>query len=78
MILSGRCMNKNAMVELGLKTLRWLVKIQTAEAGSFRPSGSNGFHPRGKERAFFDQQPIEAQATVSACIKAYHATSDMF
>jgi glycosyltransferase involved in cell wall biosynthesis len=78
MILSGRCMNNDAMVELGLKTLRWLVKIQTSDAGSFRPVGSNGFYPRGKERALFDQQPIEAQATVSACIEAYQATNDMF
>jgi len=78
MILSGHCMNNKAMVELGLKTLRWLVKIQTSEAGAFRPIGSNGFYPRGKERALFDQQPIEAQATVSACIEAYHATSDTF
>ena len=78
MILSGRCMNNEAMVEIGLKTLRWLVKIQTSEVGSFRPIGSNGFYPRGKERALFDQQPIEAQSTVSACIEAYHATSDMF
>jgi hypothetical protein len=31
-----------------------------------------------KERAIFDQQPIEAQATISACIEAYHATSDAF
>ena len=78
MILSGRYMNNEAMVEIGLKTLRWLVKIQTSEVGSFRPIGSNGFYPRGKERALFDQQPIEAQATVSACIEAYNATSDMF
>ncbi len=77
MILSGHSMNKPEMVALGLKTLRWLVKIQTSEAGSFRPVGSNGFYPRGKERAMFDQQPIEAQATVSACIEAYHATNDM-
>ena len=39
------------MLELGLKTLRWLIKIQTSDAGSFRPIGSNGFFPRGKERA---------------------------
>src|SRR6185436_5162531 len=76
MILSGRCMNSTAMVELGLKTLRWLIKIQTSDAGSFRPIGSNGFYPRGKERALFDQQPIEAQATISACIEAYQATND--
>ena len=78
MILNGRSLNNPTMLELGLKTLRWLVKIQTSEAGSFRPIGSNGFYPRGKERASFDQQPIEAQATISACIEAYHATGDMF
>jgi hypothetical protein len=78
MILSGRCMSNAPMLDLGLTTLRWLVKIQTSDAGSFRPIGSNGFFPRGKERAFFDQQPIEAQATVSACIEAHRATSDPF
>ncbi len=78
MILSGRCLNNTPMLELGLKTLRWLIKIQTSDAGSFRPIGSNGFFPRGKERAQFDQQPIEAQVTISACIEAYQATGDMF
>jgi glycosyltransferase involved in cell wall biosynthesis len=78
MILSGRFMNSTAMLELGLKTLRWLVKLQTSDAESFRPIGSNGFYSRGKKRALFDQQPIEAQATVSACIEAYAATSDAF
>lgn len=78
LILSGRCMNNGAMLETGLKTLRWLVKMQTSDAGSLRPIGSNGFYRRGQERALFDQQPIEAQATVSACIEAYNATDDMF
>ncbi|MBN1534097.1 MAG: glycosyltransferase family 4 protein [Spirochaetes bacterium] len=77
LILSGRSMNNDPMLETGLKTLRWLVKIQTSDAGSFRPVGSNGFFQKGKERALFDQQPIEAQATVSACIEAYYATGDM-
>jgi hypothetical protein len=71
-------MGNGIMLELGLKTLRWLIKIQTSDAGSFRPIGSNGFFPRGYQRAIFDQQPIEAQATISACIEAYHATNDMF
>src|ERR1041385_4339328 len=78
LILSGRCLNNAPMLELGLKTLRWLIKIQTSETEAFRPIGSNGFYPRGKERARFDQQPIEAQATVSASIEAYHATNDLF
>ncbi len=78
LILSGRCMTDTAMLETGLKALRWLVKLQTTETGSLRPIGSNGFYPRGQERALFDQQPIEAQATVSASIEAYHATGDPF
>jgi len=78
LILSGRCMDNEAMLARGLTSLRWLVRIQTSETGSFRPIGSNGFYPRGQKRALFDQQPIEAQATVSACIEAYHATGDRF
>jgi glycosyltransferase involved in cell wall biosynthesis len=77
LILSGRCMNNGTLLDTGLKSLRWLVKVQTSGAGAFRPVGSNGFFRRGQERAQFDQQPIEAQATVSACIEAYHATGDM-
>ena len=78
LILSGRCMNATPMVEMGLKALRWLVQIQISATGAFRPIGSNGFYRRGQERAPFDQQPIEAQATVSACIEAYQATNDPF
>jgi glycosyltransferase involved in cell wall biosynthesis len=78
LILSGRCMNEAGLRDVGLKTLRWLIQVQTSPTGAFRPIGSNGFYPRGQDRALFDQQPIEAQATVSACIEAYHATSDLF
>src|ERR1039457_7364918 len=51
MILNGRCLNNGTMLELGLKTLRWLIKIQTSNAGSFRPIGSNRSEERrvGKE-----------------------------
>jgi glycosyltransferase involved in cell wall biosynthesis len=78
LILSGRYMKDTLMLETGLKALRWLVKVQTSATGSFRPIGSSGFYRREQERALFDQQPIEAQVTVSACIEAYHATTDMF
>lgn len=78
LILSGRCMNDAAMLETGLTALRWLIEVQTSAAGSLQPIGSNGFYRRGQERALFDQQPIEAQVTVSACVAAYRATGDMF
>jgi hypothetical protein len=61
-----------------LQALRWLNEVQISEKGHFRPIGSNGFYRRGGERANFDQQPIEAQAMASACLEAYHATSDLW
>lgn len=48
-----------------------------SEKGHFRPIGSNGFYRRGGTRANFDQQPVEAQSTVSACLDAYRVTSDV-
>jgi len=64
------------MRDLGLRTLEWLIAVQHSDSGTFRPVGCNGFYPRGGNCAAFDQQPIEAQATVSACIAAFHATQD--
>ena len=65
-------------LDVGLQSLRWLVEAQRAERGHFRPIGSNGFYRRGEARARFDQQPLEAHATVSACSEAYQVTGDRF
>jgi len=76
LILSGRATGEQSVLERGLQALRWLAEVQTSENGHLRPIGSNGFYPRGGPRANFDQQPIEAQAMVSACLDAYRVTSD--
>jgi glycosyltransferase involved in cell wall biosynthesis len=76
LILIGRATGDKAVFERGLETLRWLVKLQTSENGHFRPIGSNGFFRRHGVRANFDQQPVEAQAMMSACLEAYRSTSD--
>ena len=78
LILSGRATGQPAVFERGLQALRWLTESQVSEKGYFRPIGSNGFYRRGGVRANFDQQPIEAQAMVSACLEAYRATSDFW
>jgi glycosyltransferase involved in cell wall biosynthesis len=61
-------------LEIGLRSLSWLVKVQTAPQGHFRAIGSNGFYSKGQEPARFDQQPIEACGTISACMEAYRIT----
>lgn len=79
LISSGRHGGAHAeqALELGLRTLRWLVTEQTRD-GHFAPIGSDGFYRRDGARARFDQQPIEAHATVSACIEAFEVTQDAF
>ena len=78
LIISGRATGNPAMVDRGLHALRWLNGVQLSEKGFFRPVGSNGFFTRGGARADFDQQPIEAQAMVSACLEAFRATEDLW
>ncbi|HOX08705.1 MAG TPA: glycosyltransferase family 4 protein [Planctomycetota bacterium] len=77
LLLCGRWMNgRPEMTEAGLKTLDWLVRMQRPENRQFVPVGSNGFCRRGGPRARFDQQPVEAYATVSACLEAHRLTGD--
>jgi glycosyltransferase involved in cell wall biosynthesis len=77
LIASARAGGDSRAATLGVKALRWLVDLQKSPTGYFRPIGSNGFYHRERNRAQFDQQPIEANSTVSACIEAYHATDDL-
>ena len=78
LILTGRTTGQQAVLERGLQALRWLTELQISEKGHFRSIGTNGFYRRGGVRANFNQQPIEAQAMVSACLEAYRATSDLW
>lgn len=75
LIASGSRMPGSDNLRVGLESLQWLAGLQTASAGHFRPVGSNGFYPRKGTRADYDQQPVEAQAMVSACLEAWRVTS---
>ena len=77
LLLCGKWIPNDAMTEAGLESLAWLTDLQRAKKGGhFVPIGSNGFYRKGGKRARFDQQPVEVQATVSACLEAYRITKD--
>ncbi len=78
MILCGHAMSNPLMTGAGLEALGWLAELQRSdgEGHPFVPIGSNGFYQKGGERARFDQQPVEAQAMISACLEAHRATGD--
>jgi glycosyltransferase involved in cell wall biosynthesis len=78
LLTSGRAANHQEAIDVGLRSLRWLMVVQTAEPGHFRSIGTNGFYRKDANRAHFDQQPIEAGASVSACLEAYRCTEDAF
>jgi len=77
LILAGRRSNNRDMIAAGIESLEWLVAVQhCGDIDTFVPVGSSGFFAEGAERARFDQQPVEACATISACLEAYRLTHE--
>jgi hypothetical protein len=77
LILAGWRSDNHRMIEAGMDSLKWLVAEQHRDDKEiFVPIGSNGFFIEGNEKARFDQQPVEACATVSACLEVYSLTEE--
>ncbi len=77
LIVTGMATGSAACVDAGLRSLRWLMTMQTTAAGLFRPVGTAGFSDTRAAPRAFDQQPLEATATISACIAAWRADGDL-
>jgi hypothetical protein len=74
LIVTGVSTGSTVYVEAGLRALRWLMTMQTTSAGIFRPVGTDGFADGGRHKPrSFDQQPLEAAATISSCLAAWRA-----
>lgn len=77
LVLAGWCSNNKRMVEAGIEALEWLVAAQhRGDPEIFVPIGSNGFYVEGEGKSRFDQQPVEACATISACLEVYRLTGN--
>ena len=77
LILAGRRSMNKRMIAAGIESLEWLVALQhCGDSNVFVPIGSSGAFAEGAERARFDQQPVEACATISACLEAYSLSHD--
>jgi glycosyltransferase involved in cell wall biosynthesis len=76
LIVTGASVGEPHYVSAGLRTLRWIMTLQTAENGFFRPVGSQSFGDLRRHPRPFDQQPLEATASISACLAAWRADGD--
>jgi glycosyltransferase involved in cell wall biosynthesis len=77
LIATGVSTGMPLYVAAGLRSLRWLMTQQTSAAGLFRPVGSESFGDKRQPPRAFDQQPLEATATISACLAAWRADGDL-
>ena len=78
LLMAGHWTANTTWRDAGLESLRWLMRHQTASNGYFEPVGSDRVWRRGEEKPRFDQQPVEAHASCTACLEAYRITQDQF
>ena len=77
LLIAGWRGDNKRMIEVACESLQWLAEEQHRDDKDFFvPIGSTGFFTAGEEKARFDQQPVEACATVSACFQAYEITGE--
>jgi glycosyltransferase involved in cell wall biosynthesis len=76
MIRTGIATGNLVLVAAGIRSLEWLTAKQTGPAGTFRPIGSDGFQDVRTNPRPFDQQPVEAAATIAACRAAFLVTGE--
>ncbi len=77
LILSGLSTGVHRYVDAGLESLGWLMRKQISPEGFFRPIGTESFKEKGMPPRRFDQQPLEAAATISACLAAFRVDGDV-
>ncbi len=75
LLMSGRWMFNNEMIQQALRSLDFLNHVQTGDNGQFAPIGTHGWYPRGGHKARFDQLPMEAGGSIDANLEAFRVTN---
>jgi hypothetical protein len=73
LLFAYQSLGKDEYLKVAKETLRFLQEQTTIE-GKFVPIGSHGWFARGKERALYDQQPLEAGTMAETAAVAYEIT----
>lgn len=64
-------------LQVAKESLDFLIEqIYDHSKDCFSFIGNQGWYPKGKKPAIFDQQPIEAGSMVEVCVKAYQVLKD--
>lgn len=77
LIVTGAALKNMRYQNAGLRSLEWLMRRQITPAGIFRPIATGSFGVVGATPALFDQQPLEATASLSACFAAWRVDGNI-
>jgi glycosyltransferase involved in cell wall biosynthesis len=77
LLRAGRRLDDPTMRAEGLATLAWLDTQQTNDDGQFRAIGTDSFGRQYLPPLPFDQQPVEAWATIDAARIAHDVTGEL-
>jgi len=77
LLRAGRRLDDPAMRAEGLATLAWLDAQQSNDDGQFRAIGTDSFGREYMPPLPFDQQPVEAWATIDAARIAHELTGEL-
>lgn len=77
LLLSEGILKHQTLLDIALRSLGWLDDIQCSNQNHFAPIGNDGFFHRSGNRAYFDQQPVEAKSMTLALLEAYRVTGDI-
>jgi len=70
-----RATQNERFLDIARKSTAFLTKATFVD-GFLEPIGNHGWYPRGGKRAYYDQQPVDAGASVELYVEAFLATSD--
>jgi uncharacterized protein YyaL (SSP411 family) len=62
-------------LDIARRSTSFLTKATFVD-GILQPIGNHGWYPRGGERAYYDQQPVDTGASVELYVEAFRATGD--
>lgn len=72
---AGELLDSQELIDAGLRSLEFLNGVVFRD-GLHVPVGCHGWYPHGGQCAIFDQQPIDAGATVEVNLAAYRITRE--
>ncbi len=75
LLLGYKITGERRYLEVSKKTLNFLIK-HTFKNSQYIPIGQSGWFPKGKARAYFDQQPEDTAATVGTLNVMFQVTNE--